>query len=435
MKQIWGACLLLQLGFRAGAQELTIGQQLPAATFTNVLNYNRPELRLSDLRGKLLILDFWGTNCIACIEAFPKLEALQQQFGDRLQIVLVNDQDADSTRRFFAGRKKIKMPALPMLTGDTLLKNWFPRNYLPWVVWIDTAGTVRYITDSWNATAENVEAFFRSQPADMATLDYVKDFDPSMPLIAEGNGRWLKKVEYYSFISRCVRNAPAGYANPSFQQGRINGNRLTENCGSIKDLFVRAFSEGQRYDFRPRHTVLLDVRDTFRYVFPGDSRRWDRWYAENSYSYDLLLPEDRAGEIFKVMQQDLVNFFGVTARVEKRVIPCLVLVRTGKQDRLRSKGGEPFSNLLRSGDDSLRWIQNSPFSELAISLQVRLAAPSVSRVVVDATGYQGKVDISFPAAVWDEMKLPALRKQLRRYGLDLVEQQRPHEVLVIRERR
>jgi thiol-disulfide isomerase/thioredoxin len=46
------------------------------------------ELRLSDYRGKTLILDFWATWCGPCIRAMPYLESLYQQTKDQDVVVL-----------------------------------------------------------------------------------------------------------------------------------------------------------------------------------------------------------------------------------------------------------------------------------------------------------------------------------------------------------
>ena len=78
---------------------LTIGDTVPDITITNVYNYPASTIHLSDLKGKLVILDFWSTWCGACIEAFPKMEKLQKEFGDQLQVILVNTYEGDTIQR------------------------------------------------------------------------------------------------------------------------------------------------------------------------------------------------------------------------------------------------------------------------------------------------------------------------------------------------
>ena len=43
--------------------------------------------KVKDLKGKVVILDFWATYCPPCIEEIPHLMALQTKYGDDLHII------------------------------------------------------------------------------------------------------------------------------------------------------------------------------------------------------------------------------------------------------------------------------------------------------------------------------------------------------------
>jgi len=60
-------------------------------------------LRLSDYRGKVVLLDFWATWCDPCREETPHFVELQQKYGDRgLQIIGVSmDDSPDPVRKFY----------------------------------------------------------------------------------------------------------------------------------------------------------------------------------------------------------------------------------------------------------------------------------------------------------------------------------------------
>jgi thiol-disulfide isomerase/thioredoxin len=59
------------------------------------------ELSLQDLRGKVILLNFWATWCGPCRAEIPSLIQLQKKYSDRLQIIglVVDDDDEDAVRK------------------------------------------------------------------------------------------------------------------------------------------------------------------------------------------------------------------------------------------------------------------------------------------------------------------------------------------------
>lgn len=62
--------------------------------FTTDLNLNNGKtVKLTDLKGKIVLLDFWYRGCFPCLKATPDLMKLQQEFKDDLVIIGINDRD------------------------------------------------------------------------------------------------------------------------------------------------------------------------------------------------------------------------------------------------------------------------------------------------------------------------------------------------------
>lgn len=79
-----------------GRQLDLLGNEAPAI---NVSRWIAGEpVSLEDLRGRVVLLEFWATWCKPCDEMFPKLNALNANLGDRgLEIIAL-------TRHYFASR-------------------------------------------------------------------------------------------------------------------------------------------------------------------------------------------------------------------------------------------------------------------------------------------------------------------------------------------
>ena len=82
---------------------------MPAPDF-EMIDTEDNKVKLSDLRGKLLYIDIWGTWCIPCIEEMPHLTKLQERFKDDPRILIMSisvDPNINTWKRFLDKRKPI----------------------------------------------------------------------------------------------------------------------------------------------------------------------------------------------------------------------------------------------------------------------------------------------------------------------------------------
>jgi DNA-binding beta-propeller fold protein YncE len=70
------------------------------------LNTARP-LSLKDLRGRVVLLDFWTLCCINCIHILPDLHRLEQRFRDQLVVIGVHSPKFDNEKDTFSIRKAV----------------------------------------------------------------------------------------------------------------------------------------------------------------------------------------------------------------------------------------------------------------------------------------------------------------------------------------
>jgi len=414
------------------ASQISIGNKLPDIEFKNLLNYKSETLKLSDFRGKLVIIDFWAPSCVPCWKAFPKLDSLQRIFDNKIQIVLVNRDKNDLTTDFLKKVERfIKTPSLPMITSDTILWKWLPEDIYG-QVWIDGLGIVRYISQSYNITRENISAFLNGKELGLASrkISYHETlFDK----------QWEQNVQYYSYISRCIDVNGLRLTNPE-NESEKESSITNGNCASVVELYQKAYCEREPYQFgfgRPGRTLLL-VKDSFPYIRPKKDH--DYWFYNHSYYYQLRVPYNRRQDKYKMMREDLDRFFDLEVSVEKRKVKCIALIRTSTKDLIKTKGGgqkDNFSTINVKAKnivvDSLRYFINKPYSLFSFKL-LRQIEIVLNKPFIDETNYAGNIDIIVKGDTLDFLSIEALRNDLKKYDLDLVEKEVVLDVLVIKEK-
>ena len=120
-----------------------------APEFTDITSYiNTNATKLSDLKGKVVLVDFWTYSCINCIRTLPYLVDWNQKYSDKgLVIVGVHspefefEKNIDNVKQAVT-RFGIKYPVL--LDNDHGTWNAFQNSYWPRKYLVDSEGYIRY---------------------------------------------------------------------------------------------------------------------------------------------------------------------------------------------------------------------------------------------------------------------------------------------------
>ena len=128
-------------GERLGAldsQAPLVGQ--PAPDFV-LRRTDGTAVKLSDLRGKVVYVNFWASWCLPCRKELPDIQAIyDEKRGEGLEVLAVNvKDDADTATGFFADRE-LSLPLLLDLTGSVY--DQYKLQGLPGSFFIDRDGRI-----------------------------------------------------------------------------------------------------------------------------------------------------------------------------------------------------------------------------------------------------------------------------------------------------
>ncbi len=128
--------LTMAAGCDRGTRPGQIGT--PAPEFA--VNDGQRSVDLRNLRGHVVVLNFWATWCAPCITELPSLELLQQQLPEVKVIAVATDQDAASYREFLQRRPVPLFTVLDSAQSSNSLYGTFrfPETYV-----IDKNGVIR----------------------------------------------------------------------------------------------------------------------------------------------------------------------------------------------------------------------------------------------------------------------------------------------------
>ena len=179
-----------------------------APEFKGITSYiNSNETKLSDLKGKVVLVDFWTYSCINCIRTLPYLVDWNEKYSDKgLVIVGIHapefefEKNVDNVKQAVT-RFGIEYPVLldnDHGTWDAFQNSYWPRKYL-----VDSEGFIRYdhigeggYVETENAI-RNLLAERSSQSQQATTLPSINQTKLSDPETQSVDFNQIKTPELY----------------------------------------------------------------------------------------------------------------------------------------------------------------------------------------------------------------------------------------------
>jgi len=129
--------LVLAAGCNRGSHPTLVGNAAPDFT---VQDADR-KVTLHDLRGKVVVLNFWATWCPPCVEEMPSLVKLQSNLKDRVVVLAVSVDEDERSYRAFLKKNNVDLLTVrdPQQKSNELYGTFkFPETYI-----IDRQGVVQ----------------------------------------------------------------------------------------------------------------------------------------------------------------------------------------------------------------------------------------------------------------------------------------------------
>ncbi len=387
---------LAQSGFGQG--KALLGTRAPAITFDHIINSTRPSASLSDYRGKVVVLDFWATWCGPCVASLPKLQSLQEKFGDAIRVVTISNEGQDRLERFLE-KRPMTLPVV--LDRDRVLAGHFPHRMIPHTVLIDGEGVIRVIANSSQISESVIRAVLDGKQVDVPEKRDAMDFDPSKPLSGDANAT-------YQVTLRPYQEGLPGFSNPRGGEP-YTGRRIIAVNLALKTLYEIAY----QFPWTTRTVITSKDNSVFE------------WSRENAWCFEVIVPEALGEERFGIMREQLDLYFGYEAQVERRNSKVRVLKRIqGVPLGLKKSAPSAPASFSSSGNGVS--MKNMNIRTIAEFLEERLRIP-----VVDETGLTEGYDAEIKWYNEDPMQIV---DELRAIGLELVNAEREVEFLVIADR-
>jgi len=360
----------------AFAQNPKVGELAPEIDLKKVISPPSVSVpTLASLRGKIVVLEFWGVGCGPCLKNIPHLNELADKFGPRgVEFLYVSD-DSEKVVRYFLEKTKIKATVAVDAASSTLKK--YGVIGIPCTYIIGRDGKILADTHPALIDGDTMEDALAGRPLRFKQEKVEVSEKPTPKPLFEV---WVR------------------LATSDQMEGGLSPYRTYAEAMPPKVCIAWAFGV-------PPSRVVLET------TLPDENYDMK---AEGS-------PKDK--NTLPALQLALSSVLGVTVTKEEREIEAYVLAQLpGQSHKLQKPGPESASV---GGDQDSVLVTNSDLSALLGFIDDGTGVP-----VVDETRLKGKYtyDLKAPKKDYDSLR-KAVREQL---GLDLRKERRKLTVMVIR---
>ncbi|MEN5057816.1 TlpA family protein disulfide reductase [Sphingobacterium kitahiroshimense] len=365
------------------------GDKIPDAVWNQTLELNyfdgkKKKIKFSDLKGKLILLDFWATTCPSCIENIPHMEEIQKRYQKEVAILLVNSKRNKDTRgriKFVLDRYREKYNfeiRLPTILDDSLLTNLYPHNTIPNITWINQDGMFMGNTLPVEVGVRNIESILENKTAVLQLRSEFRNKSDGVatPPVFDTTG-----VKFLSAITGYLPYYLPTYPNVIHKNGNSNYQMVN---AAFNFMLLNAFKR-ELEGFENTDYVFEDgLEDKVETMLSNGSS------SENQYCYQLFVNDTiSVAQAEDRFQEAFIDYFRL--HIERKYGPVSFYSAStlDKISSLKSKGGMPQVNV--NPEDGPVFFENYPLETVLSLLHLYFDKPVSYKRHPDM-----QIDLTFP---------------------------------------
>lgn len=368
--------ILLVMGVKEGkGQEikpLKKGEYIPEAIWEmplllQNLNGGTKTIKFNELKGKVILFDFWATSCKSCIEGFPKMQELNRKYGKDLAVILVNSKrNKDSPRRLKAVFDNYKKAynyelELPSLLDDTVFTSLFPHNGIPTHAWVDREGRLVGVDKGNDDLEKRIRRLIASEQVDILDMGVIINADRNYnPALVDTVGK----------LSTSIFAKPLPNFLPTQQYAYYNNGHTHFQLGNhpLISILQYAFSkELMGFSF-------------YQYVFDKDLKQGDKFkmsqVLKKIYWYEMYRADSLGSEqVRELVRADVMRYFQLEVIRKQALQDAYELTISPAFSKMESKEGM-LSKVEELDEDEMQ------LNHIAIPHFFNLLSPYLDRPVI-----------------------------------------------------
>ncbi|MHC1779608.1 MAG: thioredoxin-like domain-containing protein [Bacteroidales bacterium] len=125
-----------------GSFASAVGKQCPPVVTKNTLDGSL--FNIESLRGKYLIIDFWGTWCGPCVAGIPHMKAFREKHKDKIELLGISNDRSFDVWKNFVTKNEMNYPNILCGNGEEEFVSKFNVQGFPTKILIDPQGKILF---------------------------------------------------------------------------------------------------------------------------------------------------------------------------------------------------------------------------------------------------------------------------------------------------